>query len=217
MPHLGRRHSVSCVRSLKWIPASAFRKYTPASHKPIPASKSRAWRCTTSKPDLTIRAQCTIVYSITRLIQASPQQFRALAEFRHHIRQFLHFSEKAARDHGLKPQQHQLLLAIKGFDGTRHGPTIGYLAERLQVRHHSAVELVDRMETHGMVHRRAGERDRRQVIVALTEAGEQILKELAAQHIAEIQQTGPRLVAALQQVLASESESNTRTGELEHT
>jgi len=167
---------------------------------------------------LTIKAHCTIVYSITRLIeQTSPRQFRALAEFRYQIRQFLHFSEKAARDHGLEPQQHQLLLAIKGFDGTRDGPTIGYLAERLQVRHHSAVELVDRMETHGMVYRRAGEQDRRQVIVALTEAGERVMKELAAQHIAEIQQTGPRLVAALQQALASESESNTRAGELEHT
>jgi DNA-binding MarR family transcriptional regulator len=97
------------------------------------------------------------------------------------------------------------LLAIKGFDGTSHGPTIGYLAERLQVRHHSAVELIDRMETRGMVHRRAGESDRRQVIVALSDAGERILKNLATQHTAEIRQIGPGLVAALQQVLASES------------
>ncbi|MGA2593696.1 MAG: helix-turn-helix domain-containing protein [Bryobacteraceae bacterium] len=93
-------------------------------------------------------------------------QFRALSEFRYQIRKFQHFSEKAARALGLEPQQHQLLLAIKGFDGKTHGPTIGYLAERLQVRHHSAVELIDRMQTNGMVLRRASEHDRRQVIVA---------------------------------------------------
>jgi DNA-binding MarR family transcriptional regulator len=142
-------------------------------------------------------------------------QFRALSEFRYQIRKFQHFSEKAARALGLEPQQHQLLLAIKGFDGKTHGPTIGYLAERLQVRHHSAVELVDRMQTNGMVLRRASEHDRRQVIVALSESGEQILKELSAQHVAEIQQVGPTLVTALQKVLASESYA--RAGGLEHT
>ena len=134
----------------------------------------------------------------------SPTEFRALSEFRYQIRKFQHFSEKAARAVGLEPQQHQLLLAIKGFAGESRGPTIGYLAERLQVRHHSAVELVDRMEARGMVHRQPGERDRRQVIVALTDAGEQILKDLAAQHIAEMQHIGPGLVAALQQVLEGE-------------
>lgn len=145
----------------------------------------------------------------------SLSQFRSLSDFRYQIRKFQHFSEKAARALGLEPQQHQLLLAIKGFDGKTHGPTIGYLAERLQVRHHSAVELVDRMQTNGMVLRRASEHDRRQVIVALSDAGEQILKKLSAQHIAEIQQIGPRLVAALQKVLASESYA--RTSGLEHT
>jgi DNA-binding MarR family transcriptional regulator len=180
--------------------------------------------------DLTIRAHCVIVYKIDRLIGSpgmllhiaadetediSLRELRVLSEFRYQIRKFLHFSESAARAIGLEPRQHQLLLAIKGFAGEGLGPTIGYLAERLQIRHHSAVELVDRMETHGMVHRRAGAQDRRQVIVALSDAGEQILRELSAQHIAEIQQTGPGLVAALQQVL--ESESYARTGGLENT
>jgi len=142
-------------------------------------------------------------------------QFRALSEFRYQIRKFQHFSEKAARALGLEPQQHQLLLAIKGFDGKTHGPTIGYLAERLQVRHHSAVELIDRMQTNGMVLRRASEHDRRQVIVALSESGEQILKKLSAQHTAEIQQIGPKLVTALQELLAGESYA--RAGGLEHT
>jgi DNA-binding MarR family transcriptional regulator len=145
----------------------------------------------------------------------SPGQFRALSEFRYQIRKFQHFSEAAARALGLEPQQHQLLLAVKGFDGGGCGPTIGFLAERLQVRHHSAVELIDRMAARGMVQRRTGERDRRQVIVALSGAGEQILQDLAVQHVAEIQQIGPGLVAALQQVL--ESASNARTGGREHT
>jgi len=155
-----------------------------------------------------------ILLQIDETENISHGQFQALSEFRYQIRKFLHFSETAARAAGLEPHQHQLLLAIKGFAGRRDGPTIGYLAERLQVRHHSAVELVDRMETHGMVHRRANENDRRKVIVALSDTGEQILKDLAAQHIAEIQQKGPGLVAALQQVI--ESESYARASGLEH-
>lgn len=142
-------------------------------------------------------------------------QFQALSEFRYRIRKFQHFSEKAARSLGLEPQQHQLLLAIKGFDGKSDGPTIGYLAERLQVRHHSAVELVDRMGTRGLVHRRAGEHDRRHVIVALSLAGEQILRDLAPLHLAEVQEIGPGLVATLRQVL--DCDSYPRTGGLEHT
>jgi len=144
----------------------------------------------------------------------SLEQFRALSEFRYQIRKFQHFSELAARAVGLEPQQHQLLLAIKGFCGEGHGPTIGHLAERLQIRHHSAVELVDRMETRAMVHRQAAKHDRRLVIVTLSDAGEQILKDLAAQHITEIQQIGPGLVKALQQVL--ENELYARAGGLEN-
>jgi DNA-binding MarR family transcriptional regulator len=145
----------------------------------------------------------------------SPPQFRALSDFRYQIRKFLHFSEEAARGLGLEPQQHQLLLAVKGFDGEGHGPTIGYLAERLQVRHHSAVELVDRLESHGLVQRHAAEHDRRQVIVTLSDAAERVLRDLSAQHIAEILHVGPGLVAALQQVI--DGESNARTGGPEHT
>jgi len=153
--------------------------------------------------------------SVDETENISLREFRAVSELRYQIRKFLHFSERAARAIGLEPRQHQLLLAIKGFAGDGHGPTIGYLAERLQIRHHSAVELVDRMEMRGMVHRRVDAQDRRQVIVALSDASEQILRDLSAQHIAEIRQTGPRLVAALQQVL--ESESYARTGGLENT
>jgi DNA-binding MarR family transcriptional regulator len=93
--------------------------------------------------------------------------YRALAEFRYQIRRFLHFSEEQVRSLGLEPQQHQLLLTIKGLPpGTR--ATIGELAVRLQLKHHSAVELVDRLVRRGYVLRSAGQDDRRQVIVRLT-------------------------------------------------
>jgi DNA-binding MarR family transcriptional regulator len=131
----------------------------------------------------------------------SLSQYQVLSEFRYSIRKFLHFSENAARAVGLEPQQHQLLLAVKGFAGEGGGPTIGYLAERLQLRHHSTVELIDRMEQHRMVYRRVGEEDRRSVIVGLTKSAENLLKSLSNQHISEIRQMGPDLIAALQKVL----------------
>ena len=131
--------------------------------------------------------------------------YEALAEFRYHIRRFLHFSEQAARLSEVEPQQHQLLLAAKGFRGQPgEGPTIGYLAERLQIRHHSAVELIDRMASHGLVERLPGERDRRQVIVSLTRYGDRILKKLSADHIRELRESGPALVAALESILEKE-------------
>src|SRR5689334_2883021 len=89
-------------------------------------------------------------------------EYRALAEFRYRVRCFLRFSEAAARSAGLAPQQHQLLLAVRGTRGN-DAPTIGALAERLQLRHHSTVELVDRMEARGLVRRARRGGDRRQV------------------------------------------------------
>lgn len=132
------------------------------------------------------------------------RQYRALAEFRYRIRKFLHFSEMAAQTVGLEPHQHQLLLVVKGCIDAADGPTIGYIAERLQVRHHSAVELVTRMEARGLVCRRSSERDRRRVIVALTGTGESLLHDLSAHHLSEIHRMAPALVAALREVLASE-------------
>jgi DNA-binding MarR family transcriptional regulator len=129
--------------------------------------------------------------------------YEALAEFRYHIRRFLHFSEEAARLSEIEPQHHQLLLAVKGFRGKpdEGGPTIGYLADRLRIRHNSAVELIDRMVSHGLVERLHGERDRRQVIVSLTRYGDRILKKLSADHIRELRETGPALVAALEAIV----------------
>ena len=130
--------------------------------------------------------------------------YQALAEFRYHIRRFLHFSEQAARLLEIEPQHHQLLLAVKGFpDGAGEGPSIGYLAERLQIRHPSAVELIDRMASHGLVERLQSERDRRQAIIAPTRYGDRILRKLSADHIRELRETGPALVAALEALVAA--------------
>ncbi len=128
-------------------------------------------------------------------------EYRALSEFRYQIRQFLHFSETAARAEGLEPQQHQLLLAIRGFTEVQ-GPNIGQLAEHLMVRHHTAVGLVDRLVQHGFVERTRGEGDRRQVHVRLTKDGAEKLRRLSAAHKRELRNSGPRLVSALQAALA---------------
>jgi DNA-binding MarR family transcriptional regulator len=116
-----------------------------------------------------------------------------LAAFRYALRQFVSFSDEAARAAGLTPQQHQALLSIQGFPG-RAEVTISELAERLQIRHHSAVGLVDRLAALKLVERRAGQADRRQVFVRLTPAGRRVLRRLSAAHRAELQRLGPELV-----------------------
>jgi len=126
--------------------------------------------------------------------------YRALGEFRYQIRRFLYFSEEAAKAHGLEPQQHQLLLAVRALDEPE-GTTIGRLAERLLIRHHSAVGLVDRLEEGRLAKRVRGGDDRRQVRVQLTPKGEAYLKRLAEAHRKELRRSGPLLVAALRGVL----------------
>ncbi|SRR5579884_837194 len=127
--------------------------------------------------------------------------YRALAEFRHQIRRFLRFSEQAARAAGLEPQQHQALLALKGLPVERE-PTVRELAERLQIRHHSAVELVNRLVERGLVDRSRAEGDRRRVLLRLSPAGEALLGELSAHHLAELRAVGPALVRALDALIA---------------
>src|SRR5512144_271494 len=78
--------------------------------------------------------------------------YQALAEFRYQLRSFLAFSEQAARAVGLEPQHHQLLLALKGLSG-QGKVTIGKLAERLKIQHHSTVELVNRMSERHLIRR----------------------------------------------------------------
>ena len=126
--------------------------------------------------------------------------YESLAELRYQIRRFLHFSEQAAREAGLKPRQHQLMLTLKGLPaGTR--PRIGELAERMQIQHHSTVELVNRLAAGGYVRRHRGDEDRREVLLALTPKGEKVLRELSLHHKAELRSRGPALVAALKRAM----------------
>jgi DNA-binding MarR family transcriptional regulator len=126
--------------------------------------------------------------------------YQALAEFRFQIRKFLHFSEGAVQSAGLERGQYQLMLAIKGMpDGVR--PRIQELADRLQIRHHSAVELINRLEAGGYVSRERAQDDRREVLLALTPKGEKVLGELALHHHEQLQTAAPGLVAALRKVM----------------
>lgn len=122
----------------------------------------------------------------------SKEDYERLAEFRHALRRFLAFSEQCAKKVGLTAPQHQALLAIKGYPD-KECVTIGELAERLCIKHHSAVGLVDRMVTGGWVSRQAGSDDRREVIICLTSEGERLLESLSETHFAELQQVGPNL------------------------
>lgn len=134
--------------------------------------------------------------------QLALPEYQALAELRYQIRRFLHFSEQAARAAGLEPAQHQLLLAVKGLP--QHArPRIRELAERLQVRHHSAVELADRLAKGGYVRRESSGDDRREVLLALTPKGERVLRKLSLHHKAELRTQGPLLAAALKRVMHS--------------
>ena len=119
-------------------------------------------------------------------------EYEMLANFRYSLRQFLHFSEMAARVGGITPQQHQALLTIAGFPG-REQVTVSELAERLQIRHHSAVGLVDRLAAQALVVRESGELDRREVYISLTSQGSAILAQLTATHREELRRIGPQL------------------------
>lgn len=122
----------------------------------------------------------------------SKTQYETLAAFRYALRRFLHFSEEAAEDAGLTPQQHQAFLGIKGFPG-RDRITIGELAERLQIRHHSAVGLVDRLVSERLIVRQESTEDRRQVYVQLSSRGEKVLEKLSASHREQLRRVGPEL------------------------
>lgn len=115
--------------------------------------------------------------------------FDRLAEIRYQLRRFIHFSEKAARSAGITPQQHQLLLAIKGYPGREHA-TPAELAERLQIRHNACVGLVNRSEQCGLVHRSPHPGDHRSVFVRLTAQGEHILERLSHTHLEELRRIG---------------------------
>jgi DNA-binding MarR family transcriptional regulator len=126
-------------------------------------------------------------------------EYEMLAALRYSLRQFLRFSEEAAQAVGLTPQHHQALLAIKGFPN-RDRVTIGEFAERLQIRHHSAVGLADRLARKNLVARKQDTSDRRQAYLALTRRGEAVLEKLSAAHKEQLRRTGPQIEAALKRL-----------------
>ena len=130
--------------------------------------------------------------------------YRALAEFRYEIRKFLAFSESAARHAGIEPQQHQALLAIKGLPAGLE-PTIGALAERLCVQHHTAVALVDKLEERGWAVRKRATSDRRQVLLSLTAKGSALLAKLSAMHREQLGAVGSSMVQALEAIVSAQS------------
>jgi DNA-binding MarR family transcriptional regulator len=127
------------------------------------------------------------------------EDYELLADFRYHLRQFLGFSEEAALSIGLTPQQHQALLAVIGFPG-RDRITIGELAERLRIKHHSAVGLVDRMISQGLLVREESAEDHRQVYVHLTPSGLDKIEKLSQAHRWELAQIGRGLRELLEQI-----------------
>jgi DNA-binding MarR family transcriptional regulator len=122
-----------------------------------------------------------------------------LADFRFELRRFLHFSEGAALGAGLQPQQHQLLLQVAGAPPTS-AVTIAYAAERLELKHNSAVELVDRCEHEGLLERTEDAADRRRAILRITRKGHHILARLADDHVRELDVLAPVLIKALERV-----------------
>jgi DNA-binding MarR family transcriptional regulator len=171
------------------------------------------------RPVTSLRYSCTIAvpnnivlrYNNHMTTRPSIRQsdYLALANFRHEIRRFLNFSEAAARKAGVEPHQHQALLAIKALPVGQLA-TIGFLAERLQIQHHSAVELADRLETKHLVRRYRGQLDRREVILELTRRGEELLRKLSLSHRDELRSAGPKLVEALNAVITHGRKSSRR-------
>jgi DNA-binding MarR family transcriptional regulator len=121
----------------------------------------------------------------SRQAPITSREYERLADFRYALRKFLRFSEEAARASGLTPNQHQLLLTIRGWRGPRP-PSISDIAERLQLRHHSTVELVQRAVAAGLVSTSPDPLDQRRQHLHLTRAGELNLDALSLMHRDEL-------------------------------
>jgi DNA-binding MarR family transcriptional regulator len=135
-------------------------------------------------------------------------EYRALGELRYLIRKFLQEGDVTAKQAGLEPQQYLLLLAVRGLPEDAEA-TISALAERLSLRHHSTVELIDRMEAHGYVKRVRDREDRRQVLVSLQPRGAKLLEKVVEQRIIELRANGRALVTAISSLLESRGRSTT--------
>jgi DNA-binding MarR family transcriptional regulator len=124
------------------------------------------------------------------------EDYQRLLAFRSELRRFLSWSEQTAREAGLTPSLHQLLLVLRGHP-TAPGPTIGEVAEELHIRHHSAVELVQRAQAAGLLRRERDALDHRRVHLSLTTHGREQLEMLTREHLGRI----PALAAALERVV----------------
>ena len=146
-------------------------------------------------------AKCIAIrYTLWVSNEITTEEYRALAELRCRIRHFLGEGDTAARAAGLEPQQYLLLLMIRGLPEGKEA-TIRTLADRLALKHHSVVELIDRLEAHGSARRSRGRDDRRRVLVSLLPRGERMLEDVARQRINELRSYGHELVLAIDQLL----------------
>ena len=141
--------------------------------------------------------------------EITTDEYRALAELRYRIRHFLREGDAVAQAAGLEPQQYLLLLAIRGLPAGAEA-TIQTLAERLVLKHHSTVELIDRLEMHGYVRRSRGRDDRRRVMVSLLPRGERLLEQVARHRIGELRSNGHALVQAIDQLLEKAPQSKSK-------
>lgn len=131
--------------------------------------------------------------------ELSDREYEALAGFRYALRVFLRFSEEQSRDAGLTPHQHQLLLAVRGHPGP-DPPSTTDLADRLQLRNHSVVELLDRAEAAGLVHRHKDPADRRRQLVTVSDEGRELLGRLSSVHRDELRRFRAELNALLDEL-----------------
>jgi DNA-binding MarR family transcriptional regulator len=139
---------------------------------------------------------------------------RALAAFRYQLRIFLHFSEEAAHDAGLQPQQHQLLLQIAGIAEGEEA-TVAYAAERLGLRHNSTVELVDRSVAQGLLLRAEDPGNRRRILLRITPHGEEVLRQLSAFHAHELHDLAPELLRSIRGIGRMQAVTRARQRELQ--
>jgi DNA-binding MarR family transcriptional regulator len=141
-------------------------------------------------------------YTLQVSASVSTAEYRALAELRFRIRLFLREGDAQARATGLEPQQYLLLLALRGLPSEKDA-TIRSLAERLVLKHHSVVELVDRLAAHGYVRRSRSRDDRRKVFVSLLPRGTKLVEKVARRRISELRASGAQLVMAIEALLQS--------------
>ena len=139
-------------------------------------------------------------YSLSMRRKVRDSEYAALAELRYCIRQFVQGSDQAALSAGIEPQQYQMLLAIRGLSNPDEA-SIGRLAERMLLRHHSAVGLIDRLESQGFVRRTRSRTDLRRVRVSLLPRGKRVLEDIVSQRLDELRDSGHAFVAAIATIL----------------